>query len=357
MIFSEKSRTFQSHFEDRIYLGVVLVALDRNEIREYNLIKIKKFLFKKKTALAAELANGTGLSVVTVNSLIKQLVRDSIVIEGALIKQSLGRPAISYSFNYERKHYLFLSIQEELVENKQKLVIVSSITNLAGDQKLQEKFDFSNPSLSLLLSIAKKVLSTDYTFEKIGLSIPGKIFEGEVISSWKDLLNNWKIVERLEQETGLTVVCQNDAHLLTIGYSVKHNFMNNDTVVGIFYPLESMPGITILSQGKLIEGSKNSAGEAKYLPFLLDKTSPKNEQELACNLSKIIDLYNAVIAPDFFVISQNSAHHQVLLKIIEQSDILNKQLNKPKILFIDDFQKTLSLGLFWLATEHTFCEN
>lgn len=333
------------------------MTLNKNEIRENNLIKIKKLFFKKKKALTAELAKETGLSVVTVNSLIKQLVKEAIVTEGMLVKQSLGRPAISYSFNYDRRHYLFLSIQEELTENKRTLIIVSSITNLAGEQKEQKKFDFTNPSLLLLISITKRLISTGYVFEKIGLSIPGKLFNGEIVSSWEGLLNNWEIIDKLEQATGLTVVSQNDAHLLTIGYSIKKNFMTTDTIVGIFYPMESMPGITILSQGRLIEGVKNSAGEAKYLPFLLDKPCPKNELELATNLSHIIDLYNVVIAPNSFVISLNSTHSKILLEIIKQSDSLNKQLNKPNILFTDEFQRTISLGLFWLVTKDTFYEN
>ncbi|MHC5229689.1 ROK family protein [Enterococcus sp. LJL99] len=333
------------------------MALNKNEIRENNLIKIKKLLFKKKDALTAELAKETGLSVVTVNSIVKQLVEESVVTEGELIKQPLGRPAISYSFNYDRKHYLLLSIQEELTENGRKLIIISSITNLAGDQKEQEKFDFAIPSLSLLISITKKLVATDYVFEKIGVSIPGKLFNGVIVSSWENLLTDWNIIDQLEQATGLTVVSQNDAHLLTIGYCVQQNFMSTDTVVGIFYPMESMPGITILSQGRLIEGAKNSAGEAKYLPFLLDKTSPKTDRELAINLSKIIDIYNAVIAPNSFVISLNSPHLEILLETIEQSDILNKQLNKPTILFPDEFQKTMWLGLFWLVTKDTFYEN
>lgn len=332
------------------------MTLNKNEIRENNLIKIKTLLFKKRQALTSELVTETGLSVVTVNSLIKQLVEESVVTEGELVKQSLGRPAISYSFNYERKHYLFLSIQENLTNNKRKLIVVSTITNLAGDQKAQEKFDFTTPSLPLLISITKKLVSTNYVFEKIGLSIPGKLFNGEIISSWEALLDHWKIIEQLEEATGLAVVCQNDAHLLTIGYCIQQNFMKSETVVGIFYPIESMPGITILSQGQLIEGAKNSAGEAKYLPFLLDRPTPKNNRELAVNLSQIIDLYNAVIAPNAFVISLNSSHPELLLETINQSGILNKQLNKPAILFTDDFQKTLWLGLFWLVTKNTFYE-
>ena len=114
-----------------------------------------------------------------------------------------------------------------------------------------------------------------------------------------------------------------------------------------------MPGITIVSNGTLIEGGRNLAGEAKFLPHLLQSPAPKTAAELVNNLLEILAIYNAVIAPDAFVLSAESAPQPMILEAVEQSSLLAKQLNKPKIFFVDPFQDSLTYGLRWLAMRDT----
>lgn len=321
---------------------------NKNLIRDKNLTLLKQLLFTKGSALKAEMSKETGISVVTINSLVSQLVEEEVLIEGELTQQSLGRPAITYHFNYNQNHFLLLSIQEKRVNEKRFLILLGKIVNLAGEVQLEEEINFEQVTLPLFLEKIHYFLSQSIPIDKISLSIPGKLYDGQVLSSWHSLFDQWNIAEALLDITPVPIVIQNDAHLLTVGYTISHKIALSDTIVGIFYPESSMPGITIYSNGTILEGGHNLAGEAKFLPHLIDSDTPNNEMELVGNLVKILEIYNAVIAPNSFVISAESVRKSTVLEAVENSQILSKQMNQPTILFIDHFQDALTLGLRWL---------
>ncbi len=116
---------------------------------------------------------------------------------------------------------------------------------------------------------------------------------------------------------------------------------------------KSMPGITILSKGVLIEGQKGLAGEIKYLPMLMDKAAPGTDEELVHNLSEIVAIYNAVIAPSIFVISSENIDEEMMKRQIGDNTHLSRQPNKPVIYFDRNFQQSITVGLRWLVTKDT----
>lgn len=327
---------------------------ESNPIRRKNSEKLRTMLFIKRKAVKAEMAKETGISVVTINSLVTELVKKNIFLEGPLIQQKTGRPAVEYTFNYNRSFYLLISIQEKKsAERKRELEIILKVVNMDGIEKVSEVIDFTDMSIEHLLSIIQKYIHGEYEISKIGLALPGKIFEGVITSSWEDVFNGWNIGQELKRITDIPIKIQNDAHIMTIGFCVKNNLFINESVVGIFYPEKSMPGITIFSNGALIEGQKGLAGEAKYLPILMDKAAPDTETELAYNLSEIIAIYNAVIAPSIFIISSENVEDKMMRQTIENNKNLSRQRNKPTIYFDQNFQQSVTDGLRWLITEDT----
>lgn len=326
------------------------MSQNKNLIRLQNLTTLKLYLFQKQTALKAEMAKETGLSVVTINALVKELVAEKIFLEGETIQPPLGRPAINYHFNNDQSHFLLLSIQEEPPYQTQNLKIVATIINLAGQLKEQKKATFEEVSLEKLLTYIQDFLKTPYSIERIGLSIPGKIYNGVVLSSWYERLNGWQIENDLKKITDIPISIQNDAHLMTVGYTKLQQLPQPQTLVGIFYPGYSLPGISLYADNHLIEGSRNLAGEAKYLPHLIDMKKPASKKEYLANLREILEIYNAVIAPDSFIISTEFVTEEEILALVQDSPILNQQINRPTFLFQQDFQTAIMAGLRWLVT-------
>lgn len=325
---------------------------ESNLIRRKNSELLRALLFRKRKAIKAEMVKETGLSVVTINSLVKELVQENILLENALVQQKTGRPAAEYIFNYDKSNYLLISIQEKKSrEKKRRLEMVVKIVNLDGVEKVSEVFEFSN-NVAGLMKVIEKYIHGEYEIERIGLALPGKIFEGVVTSSWENVFDCWNIEEEVKKMTEIPIKIQNDAHIMTMGFCVEHHLIG-ESVVGIFYPEKSMPGVTILSNGVLIEGQKGLAGETKYLPILMDKAAPDTDIELASNLSEIVAIYNAVIAPGIFVISSENIDEKIMRKQIEMNTYLFRQPNNPVIYFDRNFQQSMTVGLRWLVTENT----
>lgn len=321
---------------------------NQNLIRQQNLNRLETFMFEKGSAIKAEMAKETGLSVVTINALVKQLVEANILLEGEAVQQPLGRPALNYAFNYDLQHDLLLSIQEEKTADNRKLILFGQIVNLKGTVKYEAKRPFNKVDLNELLTHVQHFLKQAENLAQIGLSLPGKIYQGVVVSSWGNLFDGWNIEAALATLTDIPVRIQNDAHLMTIGYSRLHHLSLDNTVVGIFYPENSMPGISIFSQGTLVEGRHNLAGEAKYLPHLIDAQPPADEQAMTESVLEILAIYNAVIAPDAFVVSAGP-----LSRLPIEKSLLPHQINIPAIYFVEDFQASVTMGLRWLVMQES----
>lgn len=327
------------------------MTTNKNLIREQNLKKLKTLLFKKGTLLKAELSDSTGISVVTINSLIKELLAENVVIEGEPIQQPLGRPAIPYHFNYNQQHFLLLSIQEQKVNNRRQLLITGKIVNLKGEVKYSQVFEYGTVSIEGLVDKVAHFIDQDIPIRKIGLSFPGKIHKGVVVSSWGSLFDGWEIEAAVATLTPIPIVIENDAHLLTLGHIVSSDMAQQETYVGVFFPEDSMPGITIYSHQRILTGHHQLAGEAKYLPHLLKSAEPTDQTELINYLIEILEIYNAVIAPESFIISADSVSKKRVSLAFDDSHIIANQINTPHLRFINDFQETLETGLRWLVTK------
>lgn len=321
---------------------------EMNPIREKNLQRLSRFLFEQGSAIKPKMAEETGISTVTVNSLVKDLVKQSIFIEGELIQQRFGRPAVEYHFNYDLAHYLLIIIEEV----NGTTLLTHKIVNLNKQESRYGSLALDKLTKADLLEKLKEVIhSAKVPITSIGISIPGKIFQGTLISSWKEELNGWNIVEDLAKLTDSPIHVQNDAHLFTLGYSLNQDIMEGNTIVGIYYPPHSMPGVTILSDGQLIEGEKSLAGEAKFLPFLMDLKLPVSEETFLKNLVNLVSIYNVVIAPKYFVIFAGEASLPKLSQTLTQSETLLQQPNKPHFNFDDQVADSIETGLFWLVSQ------
>lgn len=323
--------------------------MDKNLIRKKNLERVKRQLFQHQKMFASDLVKATGISMVTINSLLKELVADGSVQEGALIQREIGRPAIEYQFNDDQEHVLLLSIQE----NNGPLEIKSFVINLRGTILRETVIDFSQITVANFQKILADELAEAGTVAAIGVLLPGKIADGVVQSSWYEKFDGWPIADAVKEVTPIPCYFQNDAHLITIGYCIWRNISLTETLVGIYYPRKSMPGITIFSNRKLLEGQQALAGEAKYLPGFMDEPVPTTDQELAQKLANLLAFYNAAIAPNRFVLSTTETPEAVIREAIANNTLLPKQMNQSKIEFVSNFQQSIILGLHWLIYQGT----
>ena len=317
-----------------------------NYLKERNLKILKRILFEKKTATKTELSNISTLSTVTVNSLVKVLVETGEFIEGELIQQKMGRPAVIYSFNYNFQKYLLLSIQEE----KNKLYINTVITNMAGEITDRKLYSFENIEMQAIIEIIDEAVKGDNSIAAIGISIPGQTKDEKIFVSWNEKLNGWNLKKEISSKYDIPVKVENDANLVTVGYCIKNNIYSRESVVGIYFPKDSLPGASIFWDGKIFTGKDGLAGEIKYLPDFINYRKITSADSVIEKLINTIVLFNSITAPGLFIIYAENINEDEFQKRVYDNEIIKRQPNVPVIKVADTFGEDIITGLQWLVT-------
>ena len=317
-----------------------------NYLKERNLKILKRILFEKKTATKTELSNISTLSTVTVNSLVKVLVETGEFIEGELIQQKMGRPAVIYSFNYNFQKYLLLSIQEE----KNKLYINTVITNMAGEITDRKLYSFENIEMQAIIEIIDEAVKENNSIAAIGISIPGQTKDEKIFVSWNEKLNGWNLKKEISSKYDIPVKVENDANLVTVGYCIKNNIYSRESVVGIYFPKDSLPGASIFWDGKIFTGKDGLAGEIKYLPDFINYRKITSADSVIEKLINTIVLFNSITAPGLFIIYAENINEGEFQKKIFDNEIIKRQPNVPVIKVADTFGEDIITGLQWLVT-------
>lgn len=322
------------------------MPLDKKMIRMQNKAQVKKTLFQHEHLLASELVKQTGISMVTINSVLKELVLEGIVLEGQTIQKEVGRPAVEYRFNYDGVQNLFISFQEK----NQQVTVTFYITNLKCDIQFEEIKKCVAIEPMAFKKCITEVLELHPYISTIAVMCPAEIQSGAIMNRWTEEKSLWGIKKLVAEVTDIPCYIQNDAHILTVGHCILHKQSLKETIVGIYCPNEHTPKISLVSQGNLIEGRNSLAGEAKYLPFFLEEKEPRVDQE---RITELLAFYNAAIAPNTIVLIVASSFQKKLMQKILTSPLLEKQPNKPVFEFVDQFEKCLILGLHWLIYQNT----
>ena len=317
-----------------------------NYLKERNLKILKRILFEKKTATKTELSNISTLSTVTVNSLVKVLVETGEFIEGELIQQKMGRPAVIYSFNYNFQKYLLLSIQEE----KNKLYINTVITNMAGEITDRKLYSFENIEMQAIIEIIDEAVKGNNSIAAIGISIPGQTKDEKIFVSWNEKLNGWNLKKEISSKYDIPVKVENDANLVTVGYCIKNNIYSRESVVGIYFPKDSLPGASIFWDGKIFTGKDGLAGEIKYLPDFINYRKITSVDSVIEKLINTIVLFNSITAPGLFIIYAENINEDEFQKRVYDNEIIKRQPNVPVIKVADTFGEDIITGLQWLVT-------
>ncbi|ACZ07422.1 D-allose kinase [Sebaldella termitidis] len=316
-----------------------------NYLKERNLKILKRILFEKKTATKTELSNISTLSTVTVNSLVKVLVETGEFIEGELIQQKMGRPAVIYSFNYNFQKYLLLSIQEE----KNKLYINTVITNMAGEITDRKLYSFENIEMQAIIEIIDEAVKGNNSIAAIGISIPGQTKDEKIFVSWNEKLNGWNLKKEISSKYDIPVKVENDANLVTVGYCIKNNIYSRESVVGIYFPKDSLPGASIFWDGKIFTGKDGLAGEIKYLPDFINYRKITSVDSVIEKLINTIVLFNSITAPGLFIIYAENINEDEFQKRVYDNEIIKRQPNVPVIKVADTFGEDIITGLQWLV--------
>lgn len=277
-------------------------------MKEINLNHVREVMQRMETATKPQLASMTKLSVVTINSLIRELHERGEVFEDLVVPSNGGRPAQTYRYNYDHSLALVLYLKE--AEGQE--LVSAMVINLENTLLFKKDYVMSSFDKQQLYGIITHYISTYPAIKMMGIGIPGQVVNGEItVSSHQELMGS-HLIKEIELEYGLRVLVENDVNAAISGYCLKQVQEEEQCTVGIYFPNRYPPGMGILWNGQVIRGKQGMSGEIKFLPNSPDWMNKMTSHAFMEAVCTILHTVNVVLAPDQIIIYQDRVEEQQL---------------------------------------------
>lgn len=322
--------------------------IDAAVMKKVNLNNVRQVLKQVETATKPQLASTTNLSVVTVNSLLKELLELGEVVEDQIVPSNGGRPALTYRYNYNFSLALVVYFKEEQGRG----LLSISVVNL-NDQILHHvRFFMQSFDIPYFFQVLEKILDLYPAIKMIGIGIPGQMVNGEIIvSSHKELIG-FRMAEELEARFELPVIVENDINAAICGYCAQQLAVTQAEelcVAGIYFPTKFPPGMGIWLDGKIVKGKNGMAGEIKFLPLDIDWYEEIDQSSFLTAVIYIIQSVTAVLAPHRIVLYQHMIPKHAWHSAWKAFQDNHKMPAFPDVICQQTFNQDFEMGMRWLT--------
>ncbi|WP_413378307.1 ROK family protein [Paenibacillus taichungensis] len=314
-------------------------------MKEININHVRQVMKRVETATKPQLASLTKLSVVTVNSLVKELCDLGELFEDEMVPSNGGRPALTYRYNYDFSLALVMYINEKQGQD----LITATVINLEDNMVFREEYTMPTFDQKHFYEIIGNVLTQHASIKVIGIGIPGQTVNGEIKVSSHQQLEGIRMIEDLEAQFGLPVMVENDVNAAISGYCAKKELDEDQCVIGIYFPTQYPPGMGIYMDGKVIKGKLGMAGEVKYLPMGIDWYKLVEKETFVATVCKMIQTVNAILAPDQVVIYQKMVEEDAVVQAWQKYQADLSMPSYPDVILIDSFREDFEAGMRWLT--------
>lgn len=316
-------------------------------MKEVNKNIIRKVLKSEKKATKQRLSELTGLSTVTIGSILQQLLETNEVYEDELIPSNGGRPAHSFCYNGDYNHVLIIYTHED--ENESKDTVYVRVVNLFGECICKEEHRLSDISLESFEPIIDKLIESYPTIKAIGFGLPGEEYNEVLVCNDYGKLTGTHFSEHYRNKYSIPVIFENDVNAAVIGYHTLHedDIDSNCAIVYLYFPRKYAPGAGIYINGGLYKGFRHFAGEIENMPIGIDWLNTNFDSfDLSCEaVSKLIIAITSILDPKEIIIygSFISERHLGNISSICKGKLIGTEL--PKITNSKNFSLDYEKGL------------
>lgn len=316
-----------------------------NLMKEINLNHVRQVMKRVNTATKPQLASLTKLSVVTVNSLVKELYELGELFEDLTVPSNGGRPAQTYRYNYNFSLGLVMYVKDK----DGQVLISATVVNLENEILSKDEHIIPVFERELFSDIIGQAIVLHPSIKVIGIGIPGQAVNGEIkVSSHNELIGS-RMIQEIEQQFGLPILVENDVNAAISGYCIKQEGEEQQYLLGLYFPNKYPPGMGIYLNGMLLKGNQGMSGEIKFLPDMPDWSLEMDKATFNDTVCRIIQTVNAVLAPDKIVIYQDKLDVELWEPAWEMYQLQHPMPIYPQIILQNTFQEDFEAGLRWLT--------
>lgn len=321
------------------------------DIKTHNLNVLRKLIRENQFLSTKEIAERTGLSVVSINKLVPELVASGELVIQENPAVTGGRRAAIYEFN--PNFNLFLVVQ--FSEKDKEIQGSFHVCNLYG-KVIKEKSYQKHELTWELLKDQLAVWLEQYSMIKwVVFGIPGVEIEGKLKIMDFEPLYGLNLRERVQKEFKVQVWIENDINAATLGYAAQLK-LEDKIYASLYYPENYLPGAGIVYDGKLFRGKHGLSGEIQHLPLQNNQDSlPKSHETLVKNIREVLQIVISLYDPTKIVIYTNYTDFSIadLKSIQKKLAAIFPYFELTDLAMGDNFQRDYLQGLIHIGLEQT----
>ncbi len=322
-------------------------------VKEINLNIIRDTMRRVKVATKPQLAELTGISVVTINSLTQILLRSGEILESQIVQPEVGRPAVSFQFNENHRLALIIYLHEKEGVDTGFFTVI----NLYGEPVKKVEKNMTQVAIDSFDSVIQELIMEYSNIELISFGMPGvEVNSSLMIMDYEGLLNT-KLVSYIKEQFHIPVTFENDINAATAGYCYQQGITKEQCVIGLYFPEKYLPGAGIYLHGDIYKGRNGLAGEVKYLPFYEEwvnqdylqlNNENKNEEKVEL-IVKTIMSFMCMYNPDTIVLYGEKMDDSIIRMLHFKCNTQIQQIMIPHITIENNINSDFEIGVIQMA--------
>jgi predicted NBD/HSP70 family sugar kinase len=263
------------------------------ELRRKNVLDILKTIAQNQPITKNDVAIKTGLTIVTINTVINGLIKKEILIEDGNTDSIGGRPASLYRVNSTKYYTVGLNIGiDEFTMQISDLSMNEIYKNHMLIEQGEQFSSFFNKFKGMFYESIVKFGITNQSILGIGVTVPGLVDTANGIIRFLPNALGWeniKLKQIFENEFEIKTIVEKDTYASALSLKNQFNHELNNAVVLI---LKGGIGSGILLNGNIFRGENGVAGELGH--FSLEMNGPACK----CGSAGCLEVY----ASDFAIV-------------------------------------------------------
>jgi predicted NBD/HSP70 family sugar kinase len=330
-------------------------------MKKANSLLIKEILRKRGSATKSELTLETGISATTIRTLLDELIEANEVVKFGLDESSGGRRAERYALNLNESLVLAFYVRGKYISYV--------IANVLGEVIENKQVQANGPNyVDDIDKAINDILRNNSFIKAIGISVPGivdidnrKYLSGKKLGGWEE----YDIGAYIENKYNIPVLLENDLNAIALGHSLnlmKKLDVDDLSILNMIYIYFAATGVGagIVTNGKLVRGGNNFAGELGFMPVTNDKylqgfieTNPDDDSYVDI-ISRVIATVNCVINPDIVVIGGETFRFPLIERIEKNCSAYIAINAMPDIFYVEDSKADCFVGIIHLIIKKMY---
>lgn len=315
-------------------------------VKAYNQNLVRRALCSIRQGTKQQLADMTGLSSVTVGTILNEMAETGEAREAALVPSGGGRPSQVYAYCADFLQVLI--VYGYVCQGRDTLFF--RVVNAFGECVAGEQVVPGEITMTCFEPYIEKFCVEYPGIHALGFGLPGVIQKGKIASNDYAGLVNTDFCSYYEKKFQLPVLLENDVNLAAIGYDYLHPDPERRAVVYLYFPGKYNPGAGILIHGALYRGKNSMAGEMAYLSQEIGWSSMDygNTKQVGEGLIRLLRQLSGILDPDLVVLNGEFFSEEQLdfVKAAYSEQLLEpERIALPACVLAEDFQRDYETGL------------